>query len=352
MMKDALDLNSKTSRSKAYLPIDVDSVAALIAKTQKKSGEIPWCHRLKTDPWDHVEAAIGLCIGGYFEEARKAFEWMVKTQLRQGCWYSAYHEGTPIDRTLDANMSAYIAVGVYYYYLITGDTVLLKRMWKTVRKATDFAISLQAPGGEIHWAINPEGRIDPMALLTGSSSIYLSIKCALLIARQLGYTMTAWKNALKKLKTAIACRPYLFNMTKARFAMDWFYPILVGVLIGPEAQERIEKSWKKFVINGQGVRCVYDQDWITLAETSELSLTLAAMGNLTLAEIVFNWICDKRYEDGTYWCGFTYPDMIIWPEEKMTWTNAVVLMAADAIYNLTPASKLFTHRFWDSLDFI
>ncbi len=345
-----LDLNRRNDRSKAFLPVAVNGVADLIAKTQKIDGEIPWSHQLKTDPWDHVEAAMGLSIGGYFKAAQRAFDWMARTQLKQGCWYAAYQKGIPKDRTLDANMSAYIAVGVYHYYLITGDTSFLKKMWKTVRAAVDFAVGLQAPGGEIYWAISPEGKVDPMALLTGSSSIYMSIKCALAIARRLGYHMVTWIEALTKLETAIASRPYLFNMTKARYAMDWFYPVLVGVFTGLNARDRIEKLWRKFVINGQGVRCVSNQNWITLAETAELSLALAAMGNLTQAEIVFNWICDKRYEDGSFWCGYTYPDMIIWPAEKITWTNAVVLMAADAVYNLTPAGRLFSHRFWDTID--
>ena len=40
------------------------------------------------------------------------------------------------------------------------------------------------------------------------------------------------------------------------------------------------------------------------------------------------------------------PDLVIWPEDKITWTNAAALIAADAIYNLTPASALFSHQFW------
>jgi hypothetical protein len=43
--------------------------------------------------------------------------------------------------------------------------------------------------------------------------------------------------------------------------------------------------------------------------------------------------------------------MIIWPEDKITWTNAVALLAADAIYHLTPAGQLFSHGFWKGFDF-
>ena len=97
---------------------------------------------------------------------------------------------------------------------------------------------------------------------------------------------------------------------------------------------------------------MFDAPWITIAETSELSLALSAIGNRSLAEIVFHWISDKKFDDGSYWAGFTFPDMTIWPEDKLTWTNAVVLMAADALYDLTPASRLFSHRFWQESDLL
>jgi hypothetical protein len=134
--------------------------------------------------------------------------------------------------------------------------------------------------------------------------------------------------------------------------MDWFYPVLSGVLTGNEAQQRIDVYWKKYVIRGQGVRCVSDEPWVTLAETSELSLALSAMGNFNLSKIVFSWISDRTFEDGSYWCGFTYPDIITWPEDKITWSNAVVLMAADALFDLSPGGCIFNHRFWQSMHFL
>jgi len=338
-------------KSRQDLSINTDLVAALIVKTQKESGEIPWWEGEKTDPWDHVEAAMGLSIGGYLKEAERAFYWMAEIQLDDGSFHASYRDGVPEDTTRDTNMSTYIAVGVLYYYLITGDTQFLKRMWPTVESAIDFALGLQAPGGEIFWAVSPEGKVDQMALLTGSSSVYMSIKCALAIAEQLGLSMRHWQQALKKLKNAIRHKPYHFNMTKSRYSMDWFYPVLCGALTGEKAQQRIDKFWEKFVIKGQGVRCVSDRPWVTVAETCELSLALAAMGNQDLSEIVLSWIHDKTNEDGSYWCGFTCPDMTIWPDEKNTWTNAVVLIAADAIYNLTPAGRLFSHQSWGSFGF-
>jgi len=342
----------KLSGVKADFPIDIDSVAALIVNTQKESGEIPWCKGAKTDPWDHVESAMGLSVGGYFSKARHAFEWMARMQLGDGSWYASYKGDVPEDKTRDSNMSSYIAVGLFHYYLITGDKAFLKKMWPTLEAAINFALSLQASGGEIYWAVSPQGKVDPMALLTGSSSVYMGIKCALAVAEQLGHEMPAWRKGLLKLQHAIRHSPHSFNMTKSRYSMDWFYPVLSGALTGEKAQQRIDKFWKKFVIQDQGVRCVSDRPWVTVAESCELALALAAMGNLQLAEIVFNWIQNKTNQDGTYWCGFTCPDMTIWPEDKSTWTNAVVLIAADGIYDLTPASRLFSHKFWEAQEYL
>jgi hypothetical protein len=339
-------MNVSICKQQRKLAVDVDAVCRLITATQLPSGEIPWSTGDKTDPWDHVEAAMGLMVGGYLEQARRAFYWLRNVQLADGSWFAAYRRGIPEDRTRETNMSAYIAVGVLHFWLITGDRNFLASMWDTVRRAIDFTVEHQRAGGEICWAISPQGRVDTMALLTGSSSIYLSLKCAIAIAAELGMATVHWSDAFKRLGDAIRNRPYLFNMTKSRFSMDWFYPVLCGAVTGEAAGRRIERQWKKYVVEGLGVRCVSDQPWVTVAESSELVLALAAMGDMGKARIVFNWLLDHVFDDGSFWCGFTFPDMTRWPEEKITWTNAVVLLAADALLNLTPGGHLFSHAWW------
>jgi hypothetical protein len=250
--------------------IDVELVASFIARSQLSSGEIPWVEGQKSDPWDHVESAMGLCVGGYLKEVKQAFRWLADMQLEDGSWFTAYRQGVVQDKTRDANLSSYIAVGLFHCYLITEDTAFLNEMWPSLLRAINFAIDLQTPNGEIYWAISPEGNVDRMALLTGSSSIYMSIKCALAISKILGFCMPAWQIALNKLGGAIKNKPYLFNMTKSRYSMDWFYPILAGVISGQDAQKRIDKYWKKFVVEDQGVRCVSDKPWVTIAGRRQL----------------------------------------------------------------------------------
>lgn len=327
--------------------VDIASTAAFILSLQKQNGEIPWSLGEKTDPWDHVESAMGLSVAGYLKEAQRAYEWMIKAQLEDGSWWSATKEGRPVDTTKESNMSSYIAVGVFHYFLITRDRSFLRHIWPTVQAGIQYALQLQAPSGEIYWARNGQGMVDKMALLTGSSSVYMSLKCALAIASQLEKPQPGWSRAFRELGEAIRHKPDCFNMIKSRYSMDWYYPVLCGALSGQEARKRIDKLWDKFTVPEWGVRCVSDRPWVTMAETSELVLTLAAIEDYDRAETVFNWLRDKKYDDGAYWMGVTFPDTVIWPELKTSWTAAAVLLAYDALNELTPASRLFNHRFWD-----
>jgi hypothetical protein len=331
--------------------LNIASVAGLILNLQKPSGDIPWHEDGKTDPWDLVESVMGLNIAGYHTEARRAMEWLSQQQNPDGSWFSAYMNGVPEDRTREAHMACYMAVGLFHAYLITRDRSWLMDFQDTMEKGVEYALDLQMSSGEIHWARSPEGKIDPMSLLAGSSSVFMSLKCALGICRILKRSRPAWEDAWARLGHSLRENQHSYNVSKSRFSMYWFYPVLCGALQGDKARARVERYWHKYMIDGQGARCVSDRPWVTIAETCELVLTLHAMGNREKARIVFSWIQDRVYEDRTFWCGYTYPDMVIWPEEKISWTNAVVLMAADALYDLTPGAGLFCHENWQDFEF-
>lgn len=331
--------------------LNLDSVVDFIESLQREDGDIPWHEDGKTDPWDLVESIMGLNIGHRFDASNRAFEWLKQNQNPDGSWYSSYINGTPEDRTCETHMAAYISVGLFHTWLINKDTQFISYMWPVMEKGIEYAISLQTPGGEIYWAKSPEGKVDPMSLLAGSSSIYMSLKAGLALCAVLGEQKPAWQKAYKKLEKSLQENIHNYNVTKARFSMYWFYPVLVGAMTGKKASQRIKKYWNKYIVEGQGARCVSDEPWVTIAETCELVLALNGMGEHEKAAIVFSWIQDRVYEDKTYWCGYTYPDMVIWPEEKISWTNAVVLMAADSLYKLTPAANLFSHQAWDGIIF-
>ena len=78
-----------------------------------------------------------------------------------------------------------------------------------------------------------------------------------------------------------------------------------------------------------------------MAETSELVIALVASGEREKALELYQTLHQWRDLDGAYWTGYVFRDQTIWPEEKTTWTAAAVLLAADALFALTPAHKLF-----------
>lgn len=338
----AIDLDRLTLYDRFSLGNTVDYIESL----QLSNGLIPWSKGNTADPWDHVETAMGLSIGGRFDAARKAYEWMIKNQLADGSWWSAYDsEGRPVDRTRETHRTAYVATGVWHHYLITGNKEFLRSMWNTLKRALNFSVNLQTKYGEIEWAVNESGEIDHDALLTGCSSIYKSLECGLRVARTLNKDPDGWAYARKRLGQTIRNRPGRFDRTwgsKDRYSMNWFYPVLCGVYQGVPAHIRVSRRWDQFVETGLGCRCVSDEPWVTIAETSELIMALEATGHHQKALTLFSWLDRWKDGDGGYWTGYQFEERTVWPEEKPTWTAAAVLLAADALTDTTPASKLFS----------
>ena len=66
-----------------------------ILDVQCDSGEIPWSAGSHADPWDHVEAAMGLSIGGEYHAALRAYRWLAAQQLADGSWWASYRDGAP-----------------------------------------------------------------------------------------------------------------------------------------------------------------------------------------------------------------------------------------------------------------
>lgn len=317
-----------------------------ILREQQADGSIHWFEGGHADPWDHVESAMALSIGGQYDAAEKAYRWLKRKQLPCGGWWSAYHGGEVQKKIRrESNFIAYIATGIWHHYLITQDLSFLKEMWPTVEKAIELVVSLQTPHGDIHWAMDKNGQPMQDALVTGCSSIYKSLECAINIAITLSEEKSHWLDARLLLGDALANKPERFDRTwesKARFSMDWFYPVLTGAIEGQAALDRLNNRWDEFVEKGLGCRCVSDEPWVTVAESCELTLALLAAGDRDRALELYGWLHQWKAEDGSYWTGYQMVEDLLWPDEKPTWTAAAILLAADALTDYTPASQLFT----------
>jgi hypothetical protein len=317
-----------------------------ILDTQLASGEIPWFEGGYADPWDHVEAAMGLSIGGEHEAARRAYEWLASMQLEDGSWWASYR-GDEVDNSKrrETNFVAYIATGAWHHYLISGDLDFLRALWPCVDRAIGFVLSLQTEHGEIHWAVRGDGSPKEDALVTGCSSIYKSLECAHNIAVTLGEDRAHWLPARQRLGDALRHKPERFDRTwesKSRYSMDWFYPVLAGVLPEVDARARLAERWGEFVEEGLGCRCVVAEPWVTVAESCELVMALLAAGDHARAVELYSWLHQWREPSGEYWTGYQMVEDLLWPDEKPTWTAGAIMLAADALTEHTPAAKLFS----------
>lgn len=332
------------------LSADLRQTADFILRTQRPDGAIPWFKDGKLDPWDHTEAAMALSIAGEWQAAENAYYWLAQQQLQDGSWYANYFldgEDHGHSQLRETNFVAYVATGVWHHFLITRDREFLHRLFPCVKKALDFVLRYQSEHGEIAWAVDSQGVGQDDALVTACCSILRSLDCATKIARSLGCESSHWSVAAGQLQQALCCKPHRFDRTwesKMRFSMDWYYPILAGIYDQPSAQERLRQRWAEFVEEKLGCRCVSDEPWVTMAETCELTIALIAAGQRELAQSLFATLSQWRDEDGGYWTGYVFRDSAIWPAEKTTWTAGAVLLAADALFGLSPAHSLFLQR--------
>ena len=320
---------------------DIAQTADSIAEWQLPNGMIPWFPGGHTDPWNHVEAAMALAVAGRRYSAERAYQWMVDRQRPDGSWHQYYlADGVDQDK-LDANVIAYVATGVWHHHLLYRDHGFLGTMWPVVERAMDFVLDLQTPRGEIIWARHPDGTPWSFALLTGSASISHSLRCALAIAHAMGEERPDWELSLARLAHVIRHQPDAFA-PKHRWAMDWYYPVLSGVVGGDRGVRHLEARRETFVMPGEGVKCVSDRPWVTAAETCECAIAHLGLGDRTTATELFEWAQNLRQDDGRYLTGWVPPEQVSFPpQECSTYTAAAVILAADALDGTTPTSPLF-----------
>jgi hypothetical protein len=319
----------------------VRRTVASIAAEQARDGALPWFRGGRLDPWDSVEAAMALDVGGEHARTRAAYRWLAARQRPDGSWAAEYRDGAVSAPATESNHAGYLAVGTWHSWLVSGDEALVAELWPAVRRGLDLVTRMQLPGGAVGWAQRPDGSPDDTALLTGNASLFQALRCGVALADLLHEPQPDWELAVTDLGTALRECPEVFA-DRSRYSMDWYYPVLGGAVTGTAAGDRLAADWDRFVVPGLGARCVADRPWVTGAETCELALALAAAGQRDAALEQLAAMQHLRHDDGSYWTGLVYADDARWPVERTTWTAAAVVLAADALAGATPAAVLFT----------
>ena len=321
---------------------EVIATAESIAALQLDSGMIPWFSGGHCDPWNHVETAMALDVAGLHQPAERAYEWLVDIQLENGSWWNYYlPDGSVEEAKLDTNVCAYLATGVWHHWLCTWDRGFVDHLWPTVRRSLEWVLGMRRPDGLAIWARTADDMPWQYALLTGSSSIAHALRCGARLADVAGEPQPHWIEAADAMTALIASQPEAFE-PKDRWAMDWYYPVLTGCLVGESATARLAAGWNTFAMPGLGIRCVSDEPWVTASETAEASLAYSAIGDTATATELLRWTRAHRRDDGSYFTGIVYPQRETFPPaETSAYTGAAIVLAADAIAGASAASGIF-----------
>ena len=318
---------------------------AYIKSIQYKSGAIPSNEDGTHDPWDHIESIMGLNIYKDIEASKSAFNWLTHHQNSDGSWYAKYYKTDAIEKNKPTHFSPYIAVAALHFFRIFKDINFLQSIWSSIELAVNFSVELQQDNGTIPWSINNNSQIENDYLLTGCSSILKSIECGIALSKILNQTenIEKWKKAHLLLSNAIQDPDGKFDLIKdrKRFSMDWYYPILSGCLKQQEKLHYINKIFKDFYLDGIGIKCVIEEPWVTVAETSEFILALMCAGYDDEAKRLLFDVLNISDEEGIPFMGWQYEQNIFWPEEKPSWTAAALMLSADCVFDYSDASDLF-----------
>ena len=228
-------------------------------------------------------------------------------QRPDGAWHQYYLADSVEQDKLDANVCAYVATGVWHHFLLTDDDGFVETMWPVVERAIDFVLDLQTPRGEIIWARHADGTPWSFALLTGSSSICHSLRCAIALAEHLGHERPDWELSAARLAHVIAHEPDAFA-PKHRWAMDWYYPVLTGVVAGDDGPSGWRHAFDTFV-DGRPGRALRERPAVdhggrdVRVRPGPPRRRRARRRPRSCSA----WAQQFRHDDGRYWTGTVYP---------------------------------------------
>ena len=222
---------------------DLQQTVDAIAEWQLPSGMIPWFPGGHADPWNHVEAAMALTLGGRHAEAEAAFTWLAAMQRPDGSWHQYYLADRVEQDKLDANVCAYVAAGVWHRWLCTEDRGVRRGPVAGRRGPSTSSSTCRRRGAR------SSGRATPTARRGRSPCSPARRRSATACAAP-----SPWPSCWATSGPTGSCPPPASPTSirhvpeafapKHRWAMDWYYPVLAGVMAGDDGRARLASRYK------------------------------------------------------------------------------------------------------------
>ena len=243
---------------------DLKSAKDWILANQNEKGAILWDQTGKWDYWDHCECLIALAIYQEWEAFDKGIHFCLGQLDDKGLVKSEYINEKVTKAFNEAHHTAYIFLPLLQKYLVDQDLDYLKSFRTQIHFIYATLKKFKAEDGFYFWAQDESGFSDN-SLITATCSIELSRRAYNRICEILGDTDCL---DTSEAITSSSLKSKNFNrdgIDRSRFSMDAYYPLLCNCGNKSDA----EKVLQKFYVEGMGVKCVVEEPWITLAESSE-----------------------------------------------------------------------------------
>jgi len=289
-----------------------------IISNQSSSGAIFWDEKGKCDPWDHCECLIALAIYEEWEHFWRGVNWFITNLNEDGLIYAEFQNEKPSKLHYESHHAPYIIMPLIQASLIDKEQdykkILTNEQLLKLENIFEVLDDFKDEDGYFYWAKDSNGYSDN-SLITASMSIFLS-----LIAKDKSFpkfNTEMWQEKFNR-----------DGVDRSRFSMDFYYPFLAGI---KNNKKEFLDLLDNYYVKGLGVKCVAEEPWVTIAESSECVISALIHDNEYIAKEIFNDIQQFQNKDGIFPTGYQYNMGIFWPEENSTWTNAAVIIAAHAL---------------------
>ena len=289
-----------------------------IITNQSSSGAIFWDEKGKCDPWDHCECLIALAIYEEWEHFWRGVNWFFTNLNEDGLIYAEFQNEKPSKLHYESHHAPYIIMPLIQASLIDKEQdykkILTNEQLLKLENIFEVLDDFKDEDGYFYWAKDSNGYSDN-SLITASMSIFLS-----LVAKDKSFpkfNTEMWQEKFNR-----------DGVDRSRFSMDFYYPFLAGI---KNNKKEFLDLLDNYYVKGLGVKCVAEEPWVTIAESSECVISALIHDNENIAKQIFNDIQQFQNKDGIFPTGYQYDMEIFWPEENSTWTNAAVIIAAHAL---------------------
>jgi|TARA_B110000459_G_C16590401_1_gene485908 hypothetical protein len=299
------------------LRIKLEPAKDWIIFNQLEDGSIPWDEKGKCDPWDHCECLIALAIYKEWDAFDKGLAWFFNNINKDGLISPEFKNQESTQHHFESHHAPYVALPIMQARLMGRNEPKIDEFESKLENIFDNLKNFKDKDGYYFWAKDKNGYSDN-SLITATMSIFLSLK-ALNNESSIDLDLKKWNEKFDR-----------DGVDRSRFSMDFYYPYLAGI---KKDKNEFKLNLKNFYKEGLGVKCVEEEPWVTIAESSECIIAALVVGEEDTANKIFKNIMQFQDPKGVFPTGYQYDLKIFWPEEKSTWTNAALIIAAHAISN-------------------